>query len=128
MKKLLKRYALYLFRWQLSTPILAVVLILLASLHPIIATVIANFIGGLIFFWVDRYIFAQRKRVPQWEIAEEAKCSDCGITERGYRVTEWLNYNRVEDQAPQFRCGSCAQAKLLEIYKKHAEIKKKYAD
>ena len=52
-----KKYLLYLIRWQLSTPIIAVVISALSNLNPWIATVIANFIGGLMFFWIDRTIF-----------------------------------------------------------------------
>ena len=52
-----KKYLLYLIRWQLSTPIIAVVLSVLSKLNPWVATVIANFIGGLMFFWIDRTIF-----------------------------------------------------------------------
>ena len=52
-----KKYLLYLIRWQLSTPIIAVVLSVLSKLNPWVATVIANFIGGLLFFWIDRTIF-----------------------------------------------------------------------
>lgn len=50
--------ALYLLRWQLSTPILWGVLYLLGS--SIWATVAANLIGGCVFFWVDRWIFKRR--------------------------------------------------------------------
>ena len=52
-----KKYLLYLIRWQLSTPIIAVVLSVLSKMNPWVATVIANFIGGLLFFWIDRIIF-----------------------------------------------------------------------
>ncbi len=52
-----KKYLLYLIRWQLSTPIIAVVLSVLSNMNPWIATVIANLIGGLMFFWIDRTIF-----------------------------------------------------------------------
>lgn len=55
--RVVKKYALYLLRWQLSTPILTVCLVFLAGLGELWATIIANLIGGLIFFWVDRYIF-----------------------------------------------------------------------
>jgi len=54
---MIKKYILYLLRWQLSTPILAVCLIWLAGLGEVWATIVANLIGGLIFFWVDRLIF-----------------------------------------------------------------------
>lgn len=56
-KKELVRLGLYLLRWQLSTPILAVCLILLAGLDILLATIIANLIGGLIFYWIDKTIF-----------------------------------------------------------------------
>lgn len=53
MKVNFKRYALYLVRWQLSTPILAGVGIILASMGAITAAIVTNLIGGLIFFRVD---------------------------------------------------------------------------
>jgi hypothetical protein len=52
----LKKFVLYLLRWQLSTPILALVLYLLHT-NEITETIIANLIGGTIFFWVDKKIF-----------------------------------------------------------------------
>jgi len=52
----MKRYILYLLRWQLSTPILALILYLLNT-NEIIETIIANLIGGMIFYWVDKKIF-----------------------------------------------------------------------
>lgn len=52
----MKQYIMYLFRWQLSTPILALVLYLL-NFNEIIETIIANLIGGLIFYWIDKWIF-----------------------------------------------------------------------
>ena len=56
-KNMLKKYIAYLIRWQLSTPILAVCLHFLTGLGELWATIIANLIGGLIFFWVDKKIF-----------------------------------------------------------------------
>lgn len=56
-KSMLKKYIAYLIRWQLSTPILAVCLYFLAGLGELWATIVANLIGGLIFFWVDKKIF-----------------------------------------------------------------------
>ncbi|MDD4516576.1 hypothetical protein [Massilibacteroides sp.] len=57
----MKRFLLYLARWQLSTPILLLVLALLASFPPIFATIIANLIGGIIFYFVDQLIFKMEK-------------------------------------------------------------------
>lgn len=53
---MIKKYILYLLRWQFSTPILALVLYIMHT-NELIETIIANLIGGLIFFWVDRKIF-----------------------------------------------------------------------
>jgi putative flippase GtrA len=50
------KFIKYLVRWQLSTPILAIILYFL-PFNYIIKTIIANLIGGIIFFWVDKKIF-----------------------------------------------------------------------
>lgn len=55
----MKRYILYILRWQLSTPILALILYLLHT-NEIIETIIANLIGGMIFYWVDKLIFKEK--------------------------------------------------------------------
>lgn len=57
----MKRYLLYLGRWQLSSPILAACLIFL-PFNPFINTIVANFIGGATFYWVDRIIFKNTDR------------------------------------------------------------------
>jgi bacteriorhodopsin len=61
--KLIKQYLLYLVRWQLSTPILAIVMSWFAPQSEIqwIPSIVANLIGGLIFFWVDKFIFRDKK-------------------------------------------------------------------
>lgn len=53
---MVKKYLLYLIRWQLSTPVLYVCIALL-ELPALAQTIVANLIGGLIFFWIDRMIF-----------------------------------------------------------------------
>lgn len=55
----MKKYILYLIRWQFSTPILALVLYLLNT-NELIETIIANLIGGMIFYWVDKRIFKSK--------------------------------------------------------------------
>jgi hypothetical protein len=52
-----KRNALYLLHWQASTPVLAGAGIPLVSMGQLIAAVVADLIGGLLFFWVDQFIF-----------------------------------------------------------------------
>ena len=57
----MKRFALYLCRWQLSSFVLAPCLFFLGHLGEWPAAIIANLIGGCIFFWVDRIIFKEEK-------------------------------------------------------------------
>lgn len=57
----MKRFLLYLLRWQLSSPILALCLVWLGGSSPVWGTIVANLIGGCIFFWVDRLIFKEKK-------------------------------------------------------------------
>lgn len=54
------KFILYLIRWQLSTPILALCLNFL-QFNTLINTIIANLIGGIIFYWVDKYIFNKKE-------------------------------------------------------------------
>ena len=53
------KFLMYLFRWQLSTPILFAVVYLL-PLETLEKTIIANLIGGFIFYWVDDWIFRRK--------------------------------------------------------------------
>ncbi|NYT06611.1 MAG: hypothetical protein GKC04_09665 [Methanomicrobiales archaeon] len=121
MKVNLKRYGLYLIRWQLSTPILAGVLYLLASMDPLTATVIANLLGGLLFFWVDRFIFTSQALASQWEVREKIRCVDCGTVARGYRLVRTENYDRSDDHEPQFRCEACSIKKSEELKRRGIE-------
>ena len=61
----MKKFFLYLVRWQLSSPILAVCLMWMGGWNVAIATIVANLIGGCIFFWVDKWIFGDKKERPQ---------------------------------------------------------------
>jgi hypothetical protein len=114
MKVNLKRYGLYLVRWQLSTPILAATLVLLASLGKFYATIAANLVGGLIFFWVDNFIFRSRRLEAQWEVRENVICCDCHQAARGYRLVMTRNYDK-SDAPPQFRCEACSQKKTKKL-------------
>lgn len=58
----MKKFLLYLIRWQLSTPILALCLMWLSNLGELPATIVANLIGGCIFFFVDKWIFSNDNR------------------------------------------------------------------
>ena len=53
-----KQLFLYILRWQLSTPILALITYLtIDNIGSFNSAVLANFIGSLIFFNVDKLIF-----------------------------------------------------------------------
>lgn len=56
-----RRFLLYLVRWQLSTPVLAVFVWLLGDISPTLSAIIANLIGGAIFYWVDKMLFKDNK-------------------------------------------------------------------
>ena len=114
MKINLKQYGLYLVRWQLSTPILAIVLIWLGSTGKLFATIVANAIGGLIFFWVDRFIFTSPALKAHWEIQDAALCCDCGVSARGYRLVKTENYDKTK-AVPRFRCEVCSQKKTQQL-------------
>jgi hypothetical protein len=111
---MIKQYFLYLCRWQLSSPILAFCLF---YLHFGVTwnTIIANLIGGLIFFWVDKYIFKQPISFPLWQIQEEVKCTDCDEVCRGYRLVKTSNYDKTKDSNPEFRCEECSGKKLRKL-------------
>ena len=110
-----KRYGLYLLRWQASTPILAGVGIVLFSMGQLVAAIVANLIGGLIFFWVDQYIFTSEGFDAQWEVKENIRCVDCGRVARGYRLARSGEYDRTRDREPEFRCEECSQKKTEEL-------------
>lgn len=57
----MKQFILYLIRWQCSSPVLALCLYYL-KLGTILNTIIANLIGGFIFYWVDKKIFSKGEK------------------------------------------------------------------
>jgi DNA-directed RNA polymerase subunit RPC12/RpoP len=111
----LKRYGLYLFRWQLSTPILAAALYLLSMVDKVTATIVANLVGGLIFFWVDMFIFTSDKLSVEWEVKDTVVCVDCGREARGYRIIRARTYDRRRDSHPEYRCEECSIRKTQEL-------------
>ena len=54
-------FILYLIRWQMSSPILYLCLSKL-NLGTFWNTIIANLIGGIIFYWVDKAIFRKGEK------------------------------------------------------------------
>ena len=118
---MVKKYGLYLLRWQLSTLTLAPVMIFMAGINPWIAVIVGNLVGGLIFFWIDRWIFKQAITSPYWEVVELIECVDCGNEKRGYRLLKTKNYDK-SGQEPEFRCEKCSLIKTEALRKKGIEI------
>ena len=114
-----KRYLLYLLRWQMSTPILALfVYWFTQSLGATWTTVLANLAGGLIFFWVDLWIFRSTNILfagELWEVKECVVCADCGVKGRSYRLIKAGGYDRTRDRQPQFRCHDCSRKKYAKM-------------
>ena len=124
-----KRFVLYALRWQLSTPILAPVLIYCSGLFSSdpninfwIATVLANFVGSCIFFWVDKFIFRPKTKNPLWEVKDNTLCFVCGKTSRCYRLFRAKNYDRTDDKNPIFLCEECSRKKVEELKERGVSI------
>ncbi len=72
------------------------------------STVLANLIGGAIFFWVDKFIFTS-KAVEVWHI-KEGKCDQCGKVSRLWRLVKTAGYDKTNDK-PIFLCMECSKEK-----------------
>lgn len=119
-------FVLYLIRWQLSSPILALVVAYVKGSPNIFGTAedwyavaIANLIGSCIFFWVDRFIF-KSKTIERWEVIEGGRCHDCGKFGIVRRLVETDGYNKRNDPKPEFRCNACSKQKLKELKERKA--------
>lgn len=55
------KFCLYLLRWQLSTPVLAIAMVAFDDFGTWLATVLANLIGGCLFYFVDKWILGVDK-------------------------------------------------------------------
>ncbi|MGE5309186.1 MAG: hypothetical protein ACM3OC_08885 [Deltaproteobacteria bacterium] len=110
-KKNIKRFILYLFRWQLSTPILWLVVSRLGA--GLTATIIANLIGGVIFFWIDRFIFTSPS-LELWHFKDRGVCDGCGKEAALWRLVKAKNYDRAGSK-PVFLCKKCSREKLEEL-------------
>ena len=67
------KYLLYLLRWQFSTPLLYCILYFSPSTNTIVNVILSNLIGGLIFFWVDKFILKERRK----DVINKSNCG-CG--------------------------------------------------
>ena len=108
-----KKYAMYLGRWQLTSITLYPCMLIFGS--DVFGVMMANFIGAIFFFWVDKYIFRDKAIPTFWEILEETTCADCGKVGRGYRIVKAKNYNKTKDKTPEYRCEECSKRKTEEL-------------
>lgn len=115
----MKRFILYLIRWQLSTPILWLVVRNLGA--GLWQTIVANLIGGGIFFWVDRFIFTS-KAVEMWHFKERGVCDACGKETALWRLAFAPNYDK-RDAEPKFYCFDCSKKRTDELRKKGIKIR-----
>ena len=62
---------LYMARWQCSSPVLFLVIVVLQDYSPLTQTIVANLVGSLMFFPVDKLIFKKKNDAPmgvsQWK-------------------------------------------------------------
>jgi hypothetical protein len=80
-----------------------------------ISVVVANLVGGAIFFWVDRFIF-KSKAIEKWEVLKKGTCHDCGKTDFVKRlVIAPGGYDRTDDKNPEYRCKECSKSKLKQL-------------
>lgn len=126
-----KRLGIYMLRWQLSTPILAPIVSYFSTgtfsfgtLNSWVGSIVANIVGSLIFFNVDRFIFTSEKLGSVWHVKENIVCVDCGKNApRGYRLVKSINYDRTKGLS-EYRCEYCSIQKAdklklngIELYK-----------
>lgn len=124
-----RRYLLYLIRWQLSTPLLAPIVAffkesdaMFGTREDWMAAGIANLIGGLVFYWVDRFIFTSESLSASWEVMEDVKCADCGKLCRGYRIVKTANYDRIRDKHPEFRCEEHSKEMTMKLRSRGVKV------
>jgi hypothetical protein len=127
---LYKKLLLYVFRWQLSSPILAVVMAIVkgtpnwfGTAEEWKAAAIANLVGSLIFFWVDRFIFTS-KAVEMWHVVKEGQCDQCGKVTELWRLTLAPGYDKRNDE-PKYLCMECSKLKTDELRKRGIKVRGK---
>lgn len=84
------------------------------------STVIANLIGGAIFFWIDKFIFTS-KAIEMWHI-KEGKCDKCGKKGHLWRLVLAPNYDKRKDK-PIFLCLDCSKKKTDKLRAKGIRIR-----
>jgi hypothetical protein len=127
----MKRFILYLFRWQLSTPILAPVVAWFAGSpnwlgtpESWIGSSVANLIGGSIFYWVDRFIFTSNT-VEMWHFIPRGTCDNCKEKDVPlWRLVLAPGYDK-RSANPKYLCMTCSKPKTDELRSQGIKIKGK---
>lgn len=114
----MKRFILYVGRWQLSTPLLWIIVKQLGV--SLWSTVLANLIGAFVFFLVDKFIFTS-SAIEMWHI-KEGKCDNCKKVGRLWRLVTAPNYDKRKDK-PKFLCMICSENKTKELRTRGIKIK-----
>lgn len=119
----MKRLFFYMLRWQGSTPVLAIVIWLL-SLYGITnswtTAFIANIVGSLIFYSVDKYIF-KSSHFEIWN-TREGVCNKCGKEDILWRLVKAPKYDKMNSE-PVFLCMECSKEKTEELRSKGINVK-----
>jgi hypothetical protein len=117
----MKRFILYLIRWQLSTPILWLVVRNLGA--GLWQTIVANLIGASIFFWIDKFIFTS-KAVEMWHFKEKGICDSCGRETSLWRLVLAPNYDKRQSE-PKFFCMECSKGRTDELRARGIKVRGK---
>lgn len=131
------RYCLYLLRWQASSLVLAPVIAItnalftpnvdwntvawFGTLTSWVGAIAANFLGGNLFYWVDRFIFTSAA-VEMWHFIPEGKCDECSRTASLWRLTMAPGYDK-RSANPKYYCMDCSKIKTDELRSKGIKIK-----
>jgi len=58
----------------------------------------------------------------KWEVKDDIVCADCGKTARGYRLVYAKDYDRLNQNQPEFRCEKCSIRKAQELKQRGVEL------
>jgi hypothetical protein len=127
---MVRKFVLYFIRWQMSSPILAIVIAIVkgspnwfGTAEDWYSAAIANAIGASIFFWVDRFIFTS-KAVEMWHVIKEGTCDNCGKVTELWRLTLAPGYDKRQDE-PKYLCMECSKKKTDQLRKSGIKIRGK---
>jgi hypothetical protein len=115
----MNKFILYLIRWQLSTPILWLVVKQMGT--SLWATVLANLIGGMIFYWVDKFIFTS-EAIELWHL-KEGECDKCKSKGHLWRLALAPKYDKRKEANPIFLCMKCSKEKTNTLRSKGYKIR-----